>query len=204
MNLSLASLTTYRLRVFSEEDDDYAHSCKASLGRHAIERAYRAAGAIVISGSMVYGGGQGPILVQYGSTIVEAKKNNTEAKLYSVFGDGSQWMTSVHRRDLAELYVLAAGRAAELQGQLINACVYMERFDSIVESIAQAIGYPPEKIRYEVPAETDLKWRAYGANMRVSGHKARLLGWTPRQPSFCQIVEAEVAAFLARGPQQQH
>jgi len=193
-----------KLRVFTEEDDDYTHSCKASLGRHPIERAYRAAGAIVISGSMVYGAGQGPLLVQFGSVIIEAKKNNTEAKLFSVFGDGKQWMTSVHRRDLGELYVLVAGRAAELRGQLINACVHLERFDSIVESIAQAIGFPLDKIKYETPAETDLKWRAYGANMRVSGQKALQLGWTPRQPSFCQIVESEVASFLARGPQQQH
>jgi nucleoside-diphosphate-sugar epimerase len=33
-----------KLRVFTEEDDDYAHSCKASLGRHPIERAYRSVG----------------------------------------------------------------------------------------------------------------------------------------------------------------
>lgn len=79
-----------RLRVFTELDDDYTHSCAASLGRHPIERAYRKAGAIVVSGAMVYGAGQGPIMHVYGKTIIDAKKNNTEAKLYSVFGDGSQ------------------------------------------------------------------------------------------------------------------
>jgi hypothetical protein len=42
-----------RLRIFSEVDDAYTHSCGASLGRHPIERAYRQAGAIVISGGMV-------------------------------------------------------------------------------------------------------------------------------------------------------
>lgn len=59
-----------------------------SLGRHPIERAYRAAGAIVISGGMVYGAGQGPIMHVYASAIVAAKQNNTVAKLPSVFGDG--------------------------------------------------------------------------------------------------------------------
>ncbi len=191
-----------KLRVFTESDDDYSHSCKASLGRHPIERAYRAAGAIVISGSMVYGGGRGPLLEQFGSIIHEAKKNGSEARLASVFGDGSQWLTCVHRRDLGELYVLAASRAPELRGQLINACAHMERFDAIAESIAMAMGLPVDRIRYDTPPETDLKWRAYGANIRVSGQKARLLGWTPRQPSFCQTVADEVAAYVARGAQQ--
>ena len=193
-----------RLRVFTEEDDDYSFSCKASLARHPIDRAYRAAGGIVIVGGMVYGAGQGPIVVQYGSALVEAKKNNSEARLFSVFGDGSQWLSSVHRRDLGELYVLVAQQAAQLQGQLINACVHLERFDALVESMAQAIGFPVDRIRYEIPAETDLKWRAYGANVRVSGQKARSLGWIPRQPSFCQIVQDEMAAFLARGSQHAH
>ncbi len=188
-----------RLRVFSEVDDDYTFSCAASMGRHPVERAYRASGAIVISGAMVYGAGQGPLLHVYGSTILAAKKNNSVASLPSVFGDGSQFLTCVHRRDLGDLYALVAEKAPTLRGQLINACAQLERFDAIVESIAIAVDFPIDQIKYEKPASTDLKGLAYGGNIRVSGQKARqLVGWNPRQPSFCQIVEQEVKMFEAR------
>ena len=187
-----------RLRVFTESDDSYEFSCQASLSRHPIERAYRAAGVTVISLGMVYGAGEGPLLAVYGGIIRDAVEKNTAARLASVFGDGSQWLSSVHRRDVGELYALVASRAHELKGQLINGVAHFERFDAIVESVATAAGLPTEKISYYVPEVTDLKWRAYGANVRVSGQKARILGWTPRQASFCELVETEVAMWKSK------
>lgn len=41
--------------------------------------------------------------------------------------------------------------------QLINACSQLERFDAIAESIATAIGFPIDKIKYQTPEQTDLK-----------------------------------------------
>lgn len=185
-----------KLRVFSELDD-YSLSCKASMGRHPIEAAYREAGAIVIVPAMVYGNGGGPILHHYGQVIRTAKIKGTEAVLYSCYGDGSQYLSSVHCSDLGELYALVAAQATFLRGQVFNVSSNMERFDSIADSLAIAFAFD-NPVKYLVPEETNLKEQAYGCNVRLDAQKAKnFLGWRPVQPSFLASVRSEVALFEA-------
>ncbi len=46
-------------------------------------------------------------------------------------------------------------------------------FQNSVESIAIAVDFPVNKIKYEIPDKTDLKGLAYGGNIRVSGQKVK-------------------------------
>lgn len=183
------------LRVFSEEDS-YDLSFAVCTHRHAVEAAYRKAGAIAINAGMVYGAGAGPLFIMIGKAIAQSAKSNDEScRLRSCFGNGKQYLSTIHRLDLARLYVLVARQAHVLRGQLINAVAQLERYDSVAEAIAEALAYRG-KLDYAIPDASDLKSTAYGGNLRVSGQKAKLLlGWIPKMPQFTAIARLEVAAF---------
>lgn len=74
-------------RVFTEEDDSFDHCFEASKARVLLERQYRAAGGIVVSPGVVYGGG-GPIAYTIADPMTAALKSGATVSVPSTFGNG--------------------------------------------------------------------------------------------------------------------
>lgn len=106
----------------------------------------------------------------------------------SIVGDGSNFWTTVHATDLADLYVLAVEK--NLTKTILNGVTA----SVLMKGLAEAIG----KIKLETPhfipfqkALEKLGPLAYGLAVNqpnISGEKAFLLGWRPKQPPLLEGV----------------
>ena len=115
-------------------------------------------------------------------------------------GRGLNRWSTVHIRDLADLYALALERA------LGGSFFYVESGEAEMRFIAQAIadrfGFAPaESVDLETAEQAWGHRHAHytlGANSRVRGHLGRAFGWKPRSDSITDWVRRPSSQVLAR------
>lgn len=136
--------------------------------------------SVIVRASGIYGPDRGHLFRQFVRGEARA------------IGDGSRWINMIHRDDLASALAIAIERA--VPGHLYNAnddAPVQERefFEWLVQSLH--LPYPP-------PADPEsVSKRKRGlTSKRVRNEKLRLLGWSPRYPTFREGYASDIQAVL--------
>lgn len=142
----------------------------------------------VIRPGIVYGGNRG---------IVSDLLKNALNGLIRVIGTGENHWPLVYDRDLADLYVRAAG-APEASGIYHANDEADETVNTIVDGIKRHLSMPPD-VRHVPLEEGRKKLGAYAdalaLDQRVRGPRARALGWSPTLQSVSTSVPRLLEEF---------
>jgi nucleoside-diphosphate-sugar epimerase len=142
----------------------------------------------VIRPGIVYGGNRG---------IVSDLLKNALNGLIRVIGTGENHWPLVYDRDLADLYVRAAG-LPQASGIYHANDEADETVNSIVEGIKRHLSMPPD-VRHVPLEEGRKKLGAYAdalaLDQRVRGPRARTLGWSPTLQSVGTSVPRLLEEF---------
>lgn len=133
---------------------------------------------IVVRPGIVYGRGGGPVTMLMGMA--------QQMGSVMLAGEGDNLLSLVHVDDLADLYLLLLERAPA--GTLVNAIA--EPFvtqRAVLESISRLLGQGGQVT--QVPPQPGMGYNIFARNMRVSGAKAKGMGWTPQQPNVLDDIE---------------
>ncbi|GKZ35412.1 hypothetical protein AbraIFM66950_006042 [Aspergillus brasiliensis] len=160
----------------------------------------------------IYGRGRGPVSVR-GRQVYELAKVTLQLKKAPIIGDGKSIWNDIHVYDLSELYVLLVEAAVhgrddpELWGE--RAYYLTEDGEHVWGELAAATALTATELgllsgveKVKISLEDAKKYGGYealswGLNSRGRARRAaKVLGWTPKQPSIeatlPDIIEDEV------------
>lgn len=144
---------------------------------------------LVLRPGIVYGRGGGPV-----AFAVEAARRAGGVR---VVGEGRNELSFVHIEDLADLYLLmleGGGAGTLLNGVTEPFVTQLE----LMRAVSRAAGYGGEvRVTPTEGAGAQLQ-NIFSRTMRVSGARARKLGWTPTRPSVLTVLQQDDASHTPR------
>lgn len=144
---------------------------------------------MVLRPGIVYGRGGGPV-----AFAVEAARRAGGVR---VVGEGRNELSFVHVEDLADLYLLMLERGGV--GTLLNGVAepFVTQLE-LMRAVSRAAGYGGEvQIMPAEGAGAQLQ-NIFSRTMRVSGARARQLGWNPTRPSVLTVLQQDDASHAPR------
>jgi nucleoside-diphosphate-sugar epimerase len=178
-------LFTSSTSVYAQTDGSVVDETSAAEPRHAkgkilreTEDIVRAAGGIVLRIAGIHGPGRSAIISKFlrGETTV---------------GAPARLINQIHRDDIVTAILLLAQRREECGGEIFNVVG-----DQPIQA-TEAYEWLAPRLRKPVPtARENASGKRGESNKRVSNHKLRALGWTPRYPTFeAAMSESILASF---------
>ncbi|WP_342237862.1 NAD-dependent epimerase/dehydratase family protein [Inquilinus sp. OTU3971] len=178
-------------------EDDPVASTEQKQVRLEIDNMVRAASTrqirtIVICNTMIYGHGLGAHRdsIQVPSLINQAKRSGIPRHV----GRGLNRWSTIHVKDMAELYIAAIERAPA--GLFVFAESGEVQFRDITSAIARRYGLPETRdwTIEDAIAEWGYEYAVFalGSNSRVRSRYARqVLGWAPKEAGVLDWIERE-------------
>jgi nucleoside-diphosphate-sugar epimerase len=176
-------LFTSSTSVYAQTDGSPVDETSAAEPRHAkgkilreTEGLVRAAGGIVLRLGAIHGPGRSAIVTKF-------LRGETTA------GVPTRFINQIHRDDIVTAILLLAQRREEYRGEIFNAVG-----DHPIAA-SEAYEWLAPRLRKPVPVATNNAPSKRGeSNKRVSNHKLRALGWTPRYPTFEAAMSQSILA----------
>jgi nucleoside-diphosphate-sugar epimerase len=178
-------LFTSSTSVYAQTDGSVVDEMSAAEPRHAkgkilreTENLVRDAGGIVLRVAGIHGPGRSAIVTKF-------LRGDTTA------GAPTRFINQVHRDDIVTAILLLAQRREEVRGEIFNVIG-----DQPIKA-TEAYEWLAPRLRKPVPvAKENVPSKRGESNKRVSNHKLRALGWTPRYPTFeAAMSESILASF---------
>ncbi len=178
-------LLTSSTSVYAQTDGSVVDETSAAEPRHTkgkilreTEDLVRDAGGIVLRVAGIHGPGRSAIVTKFlrGETIA---------------GAPARFINQIHRDDIVTAMLLLAQRREEWRGEIFNVVA-----DQPITG-SDAYAWLSPRLRKPVPVASENAPSKRGeSNKRVSNHKLRTLGWTPRYPTFeTAMSESILASF---------
>ncbi|KNC99814.1 uncharacterized protein SPPG_05191 [Spizellomyces punctatus DAOM BR117] len=149
----------------------------------------------IVRPSMLYGG-NGSIWSVFFDPIIRAKKAGSN--IATVLGAADLKVTSIHKDDLADLYVKIVEKlpfVAATTYPVINGIATKESLGNILSAFAKEVGFSGT---FEFKQPEDVLQKAIVTTSNASNDKAKaLLGWYPKQEGVEQGMKSWAAAYLA-------
>jgi len=163
------------------------HPPPKAAARPDIEKAYLAAGAVVMRSGCVFGR-QGGLTGIWFRAIAEGT--------VSLSGSGEHYWSMIHVDDLADAYLRAAERPSVSRGQIYNVIGSFETVQTCVKAIAEEANFQGP-IKFYGKA-TDPLNECLQMSQKASSQKAFVqLGWHANHTSFTHGVSTYYKSWLA-------